>query len=84
MSNLLDGLPRWQLDAIANHMSDEMSKQQFHKQFITNLQKELTKEELLKLSSFTGISSSWMSIMSYMTFVLQCQKKTTLYYLTTI
>lgn len=56
-SNLLDGLPGWQLDAIANHMSDAMSKQQFHKQFITNLQKEFTKEELLKLSSFTGIIS---------------------------
>lgn len=54
-SKLLSRLPGWKLDVIANHMSDAMSKQQFHKQFIANLKKEFTKEELLKFSSFTGV-----------------------------
>ena len=54
-SKLLSRLSGWKLDVIANHMSDAMSKQQFHKQFVANLKKEFTKEELLKFSSFTGV-----------------------------
>lgn len=56
-SQLLNRLPGWKLEVIANHMSDAMNKQQYHKQFIANLQKEFTKEELLRLSSFTGVIS---------------------------
>ena len=61
-SKLLSRLPGWQLDAIANHMSGAMRKQQFHKHFIANLQKEFTKEELSKLSSFTGVLSFKMDV----------------------